>query len=70
MLVNVLIVIQTTVLLTDINDYAKVNEIYSKCKCVAYSSFLHYKTYCYLTDFTSNQPARAAFAVSALPKVL
>ncbi|HSX09514.1 MAG TPA: Rid family detoxifying hydrolase [Candidatus Saccharimonadales bacterium] len=42
-------VVKTTVYLSDINDYPKVNEIYGQY-------------------FTDHRPARAAFAVAALPK--
>jgi 2-iminobutanoate/2-iminopropanoate deaminase len=42
-------VVKTTIYLSDINDYTKVNEIYG-----------HY--------FSNHRPARAAFAVAALPK--
>lgn len=43
-------VVKTTVLLADINDFAKVNGVYSKY-------------------FQEPYPARAAFAVAALPKL-
>lgn len=42
-------VVKTTVYLSDINDYPKMNEIYGKY-------------------FTNHKPARAAFAIAALPK--
>jgi 2-iminobutanoate/2-iminopropanoate deaminase len=42
-------VVKTTILLKDIKDFPKVNEIYGKY-------------------FPSNSPARATYAVSALPK--
>jgi 2-iminobutanoate/2-iminopropanoate deaminase len=52
-------VMKTTVLLSDMNDFAKVNEIYSTCK------FLLKMT----IDFVSEpKPARACFAVKTLPK--
>jgi 2-iminobutanoate/2-iminopropanoate deaminase len=42
-------IVKATVYLSDINDFAVVNEVYASC-------------------FKSDPPARAAFAVSALPK--
>ncbi|MPC53374.1 Ribonuclease UK114 [Portunus trituberculatus] len=44
-------VVKTTVLLADINDFAKVNEEYSKF-------------------FTESKPARAAYQVANLPKIM
>lgn len=41
-------VVKTTILLTDMDDFGKVNEVYGKY-------------------FPSNPPARATFAVKALP---
>jgi 2-iminobutanoate/2-iminopropanoate deaminase len=42
-------VVKTTVYLSDINDYVKMNEVYGQY-------------------FLNHKPARAAFAVAALPK--
>ncbi len=42
-------IVKATIYLSDINDFAAVNEIYASC-------------------FKSDAPARAAFAVAALPK--
>ncbi len=42
-------IVKATIYLSDINDFAAVNEIYASC-------------------FKSDPPARAAFAVAALPK--
>ena len=42
-------VVKTTIYLSDINDYAKMNEVYGQY-------------------FSNHKPARAAFAVAALPK--
>lgn len=42
-------IIKATIYLTDINDFAAVNDVYAAC-------------------FTEDPPARAAFAVAALPK--
>ena len=57
-------------LLADIADYGKVNEIYASCKFNETLITIHslQLIICKL-DFTKIKPARSAFAVAGLPKV-
>ena len=59
-------VVKTTVLLSDINDFQAVNEVYSECKyCCNIIKVLPM----YIIDFSGeNKPARVCYAVSGLPK--
>lgn len=54
-------VVKVTILLTDISHFQKVNAIYTECKKedFDFNSFLDFKTKPY--------PARACYAVKALP---
>ena len=77
-------VVKVTLLLADINDFAKVNEVYKTCKStgVMIPLMTHFRGYLLVgclkyrycgnysyTVFTEKQPARAAYQAAALPKV-
>ncbi|KAL2322653.1 hypothetical protein Fmac_027032 [Flemingia macrophylla] len=55
-------VVKTTILLADLKDFKKVNEIYAKCSSRLFSSWLALRFY-----FPSPAPARSTYQVAALP---
>lgn len=64
-------VVKTTILLKDISDFGTVNSVYGKCKLIEIIYFLtSHGLDLLFSDFpeTSIPPARATYAVSALPK--
>lgn len=63
------LVVKTTVLLADINDFGKVNDIYRQCKLTFQSNEVSLSEDINFIDFSDNFPARAAYQVAALPRV-
>ncbi|VEL42522.1 unnamed protein product [Protopolystoma xenopodis] len=53
-------VVKATVLMTDIGDFALINEVYRNCEWVIFHISI---------DFAEPFPARSAYQVAALPKV-
>lgn len=63
-------VVKATVLLADINDFTKVNDVYAQCKFffIICCNCSNHDTLDDFLDFTCDEPARAAYQAAALPK--
>ncbi|KAG2390853.1 Reactive Intermediate Deaminase [Vigna angularis] len=62
-------VVKTTIMLADLKDFKKVNEIYAKCEfCIVnFVDNVSLAVYILVEDFPSPFPARSTYQVAALP---
>ncbi|KAJ1407904.1 YjgF/YER057c/UK114 family [Sesbania bispinosa] len=60
-------VVKTTILLADLKDFKKVNEIYAKFMLLMISIMMNLPLVQMVSDFPSPAPARSTYQVAALP---